>query len=101
MTKTKKADLFSVLSDLEGNTIEFERVQYLTQVYQEFLENEIESLYKSHDPYTQHFLKRSSLLMAQLDSIQIQTRKILSEMVVAVNAGYDIYKDTKSNAACT
>ena len=101
MTKTEKADLFSVISDLEGKTVEFERVQDLTQVYQEFLENEIESLYKSQDPYTQHFLKRFHLLMAQLDSIQFQTRKILSEMVVAVNAGYDICKDTKSNAAYT
>lgn len=101
MNDSKTENLFSVLSNLEGNAVDFERIEHLLQVYDEFLEDELQMIQKSSDPHAYHFMRRFHLLRAQLDSIQLQMHCTIKEMFAAIDIGYSIDRANKGTANCT
>lgn len=101
MNDSKQDNLFSVLSNLESNAVDFERIEHLLQVYDEFLENELKMIQKSSDPYAHHFMRRFHLFRAQLDSIQLQMHGTVKEMLAAIDIGYSIDRANKNLANCT
>lgn len=76
---SKKQIEGSVLCNIANNAdeigIELERIQYMLQILNENLEDEVNFLKEANSGYAQHFVSRYDIHRAQLEMVELWLRK--------------------------
>ena len=99
MSNEEKSAIFAVLGDLEGNSFEIERVRDMLQLYDEWMENEMESFSSGRSEMLFLFPMRYKMLHSLMDAIQIRLKATLAEMDKNLKAGYDISRRDREATA--
>ena len=92
----KNSDLWNIANDTDDVGIELERIQYMLQILNENLEDEISFLKKDDSGYAQHFVSRYDMHRAQLEMIELwlhKTRDDLAKLPVAIRSHYKTTED--------
>lgn len=85
-------EMFSVISDMEGTNVEFQRVAHLIQIYGEQLEEELSILELEKSGLAAYFMIRFAALRSLLETIEIHMDGALKESQKNVDTGYDILR---------
>ena len=90
--KIKKIpDLWDIANDTDEVGIELERIQYMLQILNENLEDEISFLKKTDSGHAQYFVSRYDIHRAQLEMVELwllKNREDLAKLSDAIRSHY-------------
>lgn len=73
-------DLWEIANDVDDITVELERLQYMLQILDENLEDEVGFLGKASGGCAEHFANRYNIHRAQLEMVEIWLHKIREDL---------------------
>lgn len=92
----KIPDLWNIANDTDEVGIELERIQYMLQILNENLEDEVDFLKKADSGHAQYFVSRYDIHRAQLEMVELwllKTREDLAKLPDAIRSHYKTTED--------